>query len=142
MIKEGPRCGKRLFDERRRRRVLTCSLPGRARSRLDEPLPDNDETAWRGHASFLDSLISQVLMLKDAIETGDRMAVLKAFALVSRVCGLDWLATHAGVDRERLLRALDGPSGVDFGILNEVVERLLLECRGAADASAGARFQE
>jgi DNA-binding phage protein len=88
----------------------------------------DDFAGFQQPAGFLEGTVSQVLLLKDALDTGENAAVIKAFALVSRVCGLEWLAAQAEFGREQLFAALADHRQPDIGILTEVVERLLKRC--------------
>jgi DNA-binding phage protein len=89
---------------------------------------ENDFDGFQQSAELLEGAVSQILLLKDALDTGEDAAVVKAFAVVSRICGLDWLAVQAGYNRSQLFAALADHQRPDINVLNEVVARLLKRC--------------
>lgn len=117
-------------------------LPARDADRNDDVQVNEDlPEGWRQPAGLLESDLSQVLLLKDALDSGEPAAIARAFAFVSRVCGLGWLAAQAGCDRDRLFAALADGERPDVATLSDIVDRLLRRGPPAPDAS-GARFED
>jgi DNA-binding phage protein len=100
---------------------------------------EDDFDGFEQPAGLLEGTVSQVLLLKDALDTGDAAAIVKAFAMVSRICGLDWLATMAGCERSRLLAALSDHESPDLAVLTHIVDRLMIRCEADLGKSDGYR---
>jgi DNA-binding phage protein len=78
---------------------------------------------WHRQAGLLGSEASQLLLLKDALQSQDVAVIVSAFDLVARVCGLGRLAARASYDRNKLLAALSDEDAPDLAVLAEFVER-------------------
>jgi probable addiction module antidote protein len=86
-------------------------------------------------SGFLMDEQSRVLMLDDALATGDAAYLVHAFAVVARSLGMDELARASGFDRARLYKALSDPAHLDLDTLVRIMSalRLRLGCSGQTD---------
>lgn len=74
--------------------------------------------------AILEDASSQLLLLRDAIDSDDRVKIERAFELVARARGLTQLAADAGVDRATLHRAMQGRGEFSATILSDAVATL------------------
>jgi probable addiction module antidote protein len=83
------------------------------------------DAARRGSTGLVEDEMSQVLLLKDALDCGDAAALVRAFELVARTRGLRSIACSAGVGGQVLMGALEGPNSPDLRVLSRVVAALV-----------------
>jgi probable addiction module antidote protein len=81
-------------------------------------------------SGFLIDEQSRILMLDDALTTGDAAYLVHAFAVVARSIGMDELARASGFDRVRLYQALSDPAHLDFDTLIRIMSALRLRLGG------------
>jgi probable addiction module antidote protein len=75
-------------------------------------------------AKYLDSQEAIAAYLSDALEDGDPDAIAEAIGTVARARGMTDIASHAGLSRENLYRALKSGSNPEFGTIMKVLRAL------------------
>jgi len=90
------------------------------------------EADLRSAGEYLSDRPSQLLALKDALQSGNVPAITRVFAAVALAQGTEWLAREAEVDSATLFSALKDPARPDLPLLAYVIARL-----AANDDAAG-----
>ncbi len=76
-------------------------------------------------SGYLDDEESQLLLLGDALSSGNAAYLVDVFGIVARARGMTGLALAAGIDRAELYRALENEGAPDLAVLARVIAALV-----------------